>query len=163
MRSCFLQKLSHQMLDSGAPDIQIQTPKSLKNVTCKHACQKTQLLCQSWPKRPNGGPEILPKSIEIQAWTPKVSFRVLPSPPASLDGPPRCQIRCNEHAKWHVLGTKFDNIRAPIHRELKNTWRRNCIQTSASQHTFQQRYFKKHATNYKLKVKGAGGMGEALR
>ena len=38
-------------------------------------------------KRPNGGSEILPKSIEIQAWTPKISFRVLPSPPASRDGP----------------------------------------------------------------------------
>ena len=77
VKSCFLQYLPHQMLGSGAPDIQIQTLKSLKNVTCKHACQKTQLLCQSWPKT----------SIEIQAWTPKVSFRVLPSPPASLDGP----------------------------------------------------------------------------
>ena len=38
-------------------------------------------------KLPNGGPKIPPKSIEIQAWNPKVSFRVLPSPPASLDGP----------------------------------------------------------------------------
>ena len=27
------------------------------------------------------------KSLEIQAWNPKASFRVLPSPPASLDGP----------------------------------------------------------------------------
>ena len=50
VKSCFLQYLPYQMLDSGAPDIQIQTPKSLKNVTCKHACQKTQLLCQRWPK-----------------------------------------------------------------------------------------------------------------
>ena len=48
VKSCFLQYLPHQMLDSGAPDIQIQTPKSLKNVTCKHACQKTQLLRPIW-------------------------------------------------------------------------------------------------------------------
>ena len=50
MKSWFLQYLPHQMLDSGALDIRIQSPKSLKNVTCKHACQKTQLLCQSLPK-----------------------------------------------------------------------------------------------------------------
>ena len=50
VKSWFLQYLPHQMLDSRAPDIQIQTPKSLKNVTCKHACQKIHLLCQSWPK-----------------------------------------------------------------------------------------------------------------
>ena len=43
-------------------------------------------------KRSNGSPEIHPKSIEIQAWNPKVSFRVLPSPPASLDGPPGAKL-----------------------------------------------------------------------
>ena len=49
-KSWFLQYLQHQMLDSGAPDVHIRTLKSLKNVTCKHACQKRQLLCQNWPK-----------------------------------------------------------------------------------------------------------------
>ena len=28
------------MLDSGAPDVHIRTPKSFKNVTCKHATKK---------------------------------------------------------------------------------------------------------------------------
>ena len=88
VKSCFLQYLPHQMLDSGAPDIQIQTPKSLKNVTCKHACQKTQLLYQSWPKTSKWRPRNSPKIDGNQSLDPpKVSFHVLPSPPASLDGP----------------------------------------------------------------------------
>ena len=33
----FLHYFSHQILDFGAPDIQKQTPNSLKNVTCKQA------------------------------------------------------------------------------------------------------------------------------
>ena len=56
VKSWFLQYLPHQMLDSGAPDVQIKTPKSLKNVTCKHACQKTQFVFQSWPKTPKWRP-----------------------------------------------------------------------------------------------------------
>ena len=89
VKSWFLQYLPHQMLDSGAPDIQIQTLKSLKNVTCKQACQKTQLLCQSWPKtfkwrlrnpskidrNPSLDPEDLlpcaPKSPCIARWSPR--------------------------------------------------------------------------------------------
>ena len=80
------------MLDSGAPDIQIQTSKSFINLTCKHAGQKPNFCSKVGQTRLNGGPEILPKSIEIQAWNPKVSFRVLPSPPASLDGPQRAKL-----------------------------------------------------------------------
>ena len=100
----FFQYIPSQMLDSGTPDIQIQTPKSFKNMTCKHACQKTQLLFQSWPKTFDWRPEIPPKSTEIQACNPKVSFLVLPSPPASLDGP--------QGAKVHATSIPNDTFRA---------------------------------------------------
>ena len=140
--------------DSGAPDNKIQTPKSLKNVTCKHACQKTQLLFQSWAKTPKWRPRNPPKINRNPSLEPQDLLPCAPKSPCIARWSPRCQIGRNKHAKSHVLGTKFDNIRAPIHRELKNMWRRNCVQTSASQHTFQKKYFKKHPTNYKLKVKG---------
>ena len=37
VKSLFLQHLSHQMLGSGSTDVQIQTPKSLKNAIWKQA------------------------------------------------------------------------------------------------------------------------------
>ena len=58
------------------------------------------------------------KSTKIQAWNPKVSLLVLPSPPESLDGPPGGQIGRNKHAKSYVLGTETDNIRAQTHHGL---------------------------------------------
>ena len=154
VKNCFLQYLLYQMHDSGTPDIRIQTPKSLKNVTCKHACQKTQLLCQSWPKTSKWRPRNSSKIDRNPSLDPQGLLPCAPKSPCIARWSPRCQIGRNKHARWHVLGTKFGRIRAHVHHEFTNTWRRNCIQTSASQHTFQQRYFKKHPTNYKLKVKG---------
>ena len=87
VKSWFLQYFLHQILDSGAPDTQSRTPKSLKNVTCKHACQKTQLLFKSWPKTSKWRPRNPSKIDRNPSLDPKVPLRVLPSPPASLDGP----------------------------------------------------------------------------
>ena len=154
VKSWFLQYFPHQMLDSGTPDSQIQTPKSLKNVTCKHACQKKQLLCQSSPKTSKSRPQN-PSNIDRNpSLDPQGLLPCAPKPPCIARSSPRYQIRRNKYDTWDVLGTKFDRIRAHIHREFKNTWRRNSIQTSASQQAFQQRCFKKHPRNYKLKVKG---------
>ena len=140
VKSWFLQYLPHQMLDSGAPDIQIQTPKSLKNVTCKHACQKTQLLCQNWPKSSKWRPRNPSQIDRNPSLDPQGLLPCAPKSPCIARWSPRCRIGRNKHPKWHVSGTKFDTIRAHIQREFKNTWRRNYIQTSASQHTFQKRY-----------------------
>ena len=50
------------MLDSGTPDIQIQTPKLLKNMTCKHACQQKYSLCSKMaaPKPPKNRQKSMP-------------------------------------------------------------------------------------------------------
>ena len=139
------------------------TPQNLwKTWPANTHAKKHNCCAKVGQKHPNGGSEIS-KINRNPSLDPQGLLPCAPKSPCIARWSPRCQIGRNKHAKWHVLGTKFDNIRASIHRELKNTWRRNFIQTSASQHTFQQRYFKKHPTNYKLKVKGAGGMDEALR
>ena len=93
------------MLDSGAPDVHIRTPKSLKKRDLQTRMLKNTIVVPKFEKRQNGGPEILPKSIEIQAWTPKVSFRVLPSPPASLDG--------RQGAKWGATSMPNTTFWAP--------------------------------------------------
>ena len=62
------------MLDSGAPDIQKQIPKSLKNVTCEHAQQKSTFLCPSNQQISKCDPEIHPQSTEIEALTPIPAF-----------------------------------------------------------------------------------------
>ena len=99
VKSWFLQYLPHQMLDSGAPDIQIQTPKSLKNVTCKHACQKTQLLFQSWPKTSKWRPRNPSKIDRNPSLEPQGLLPCAPKSPCIARWSPRCQIGRNKHAK----------------------------------------------------------------
>ena len=99
VKSWFLQYLPHQMLDSGAPAIQIQTPKSLKNVTCKHACQKTQLLCQSWPKTSKWRSRNPSKIDRNPSLDPQGLLPCAPKPPSIARWSPRCQIGRNKHAK----------------------------------------------------------------
>ena len=99
VKSWFLQYLPHQMLDSGAPDIQIQTLKSLKNVTCKQACQKTQLLCQSWPKTSKWRPRNPSKIDRNPSLDPQGLLPCAPKSPCIARWSPRCQIGRNKHAK----------------------------------------------------------------
>ena len=99
VKKCFLQYLPHQMLDSGAADVQIQTPKSLKNVTCKNACQKTQLLCQNWPKTFKWRPRN-PSQIDRNPSLDSQSLLLCaPKSPCIARWSPRCQIGRNKHAK----------------------------------------------------------------
>ena len=76
------------MLDSGAPDIQIQTPKPLKNVTCKHACQKTQLLFQSWPK--------------TSKWQPRKPAKIKRNPSLDPQGLLPCAAKSPCIARWSL-------------------------------------------------------------
>ena len=99
VKSWFLQYLPHQMLDSGAPDTQIQTPKSLKNVTCKHACQKRQLLCQSWPKTSKWRPRNPSKIDRNPSLDPQGLLPCAPKPPCIARWALRRQIGRNKHAK----------------------------------------------------------------
>ena len=79
------------MLVSGAPDVQILTKTSLKQIPGNKQeknMEKKQQLC--WPnvpeKLPKWGPEIHPKSIKIYknlSLDPKVSFGVFPGTPGS--------------------------------------------------------------------------------
>ena len=88
-KKLLLHYLLHQMLDSAASDIQIHPPESWKNLTCKHAWQKTHLLFQSWPTTLKCGPKSTqnrqkskpglqglpsraPKSPWIGPWPPRV-------------------------------------------------------------------------------------------
>ena len=100
-KSWFWQPFLHQMLVSGAPDVQIQTLKSFTKVSCKQAWKGIQMLVQGPRKTLKWDPGIHPKSIQIQAWSPgldpKISFLVLPGAPGSSHGPPG-------------LGTKNDRI-----------------------------------------------------
>ena len=66
-------------------------------------------------------PEIHPKSIKIQAWTPRPPFL---SPQVPLDRPmvPGCQSGGTRHAKWQVLDTKSDHIHLQNQIYLQKEW-----------------------------------------
>ena len=99
VKTWFLQYLPPEMLDSGAPDVHIRTTKSLKNVTCKHACQKRQLLCQSWPTTFKWRPRNPSKIDRNPSLDPQGLLPCAPKSPCIARWSPRCQIGRSKHAK----------------------------------------------------------------
>ncbi len=143
----FLQPILFQMLVFGAPDVQIQTPNSLKQNALETTMHEDTYFCPRCPKSFQNGSQNRPKIYKHPSLDPKVSFLVLPGVPGSSHGPPGCQSGGTRPAKWHVLGTKSDRIRVQNHSYgLKSDLEIN-IQEQASQHTFQQRNFKKKGPN----------------
>ena len=142
------------MLGFKTSDIQIQIPKLLKKWHFTTSMKNTHTHTHVAPKISNNSQNAVPKSFKIDR-NPSLDPRVCA---------PQCpwiaRSGCNRHAKWHVLGTKNNNIRAPRHCELEK-------HVPSKLHprisTNFNRQISKTIQKTTSQSRGAGGMGKALR
>ena len=98
-KNWFLQHLSHQMLVSGAPDVQIQTLKSFKKVTWKSARTKNMYVDPRSPKSYENG---VPKTKQNRKNTkpgPQDLFSNAPRYPWIVPWSPRVQNGGRRHTR----------------------------------------------------------------
>ena len=117
-KNWFLQHLPHQMLVSGAPDVQIQTLKSFKKVTWKPARTKNMYFDPRSPKSYQNG---VPKSKQNRKNTkpgPQDLFSNAPTYPWIVPWSPRVQNGGRRHSRWLVLRTRRSRFRPQNHQKL---------------------------------------------
>ena len=134
-----MQHFSHQVLFSGAQDVQIQTLKSLAKVTWKQAWKKTQKFVKGLRKAFKMRSPNPPKINKNPSLDPKTSFLVLPGAPGSSHGHPGCKSGGTSLPNVRLWTPKSTVSVSKITIMRKKSDMKTNIQKPANHHTFQQR------------------------